>query len=93
MAKNGGLIVFVAILLIGWGIIDLSTNSSQTSPQCSDGIDNDGDGKIDAISDGESIVDPECTFTVFNGASATNYSCTSWDNETTAPATLEECGY
>lgn len=95
MADNGGLIVVVAFLLIFGGIITLNDSSStgSTLSQCSDGIDNDGDGKFDALSDGESIVDPECTFTVFDGATATNYACSSWNNESVAPTTLSECGY
>lgn len=94
MAENGGLIVVVALLLIFGGIITLNDDeASQTITQCNDGIDNDGDGKVDALSDGESIVDPECTFTVFDGANATNYACTSWDDEATMPSSLEECGY
>lgn len=80
MAKNGGLIVFFAILLIGWGIIDVSINSSQTTAQCSDGIDNDGDGNNDSS-------DTHCIW-------ATNaeppqvpifYYCPDHNDETTTP--------
>lgn len=94
MAQNGGLIVVLALLLIFGGIITLNDEeATQATTQCNDGIDNEGDGKLDAISDGESIVDPECTFVVFDGASATNYACSSWNDEAVAPTTLEECGY
>jgi hypothetical protein len=37
----------------GWGSFDSTTTTVRCLPQCSDGIDNDGDGKIDAA-------DPAC---------------------------------
>ena len=94
MADNGGLIVVLALLLIFGGIITLNDEeATQATTQCNDGNDNDGDGKSDAISEGETLVDQECVFIVFDGANATNYECTSWDNEGVAPTSLEECGY
>lgn len=95
MADNGGLIVVLAFLLIFGGIITLNDEeATQVITQCNDGIDNDGDGRIDAQStDGEIPADPECQFIVFNGATATNYQCHAWNDETIAPSSLEECGY
>ena len=94
MAQNGGLIVILALLLIFGGIITLNDEeATEATTQCNDGIDNDGDGKIDAISDGESIVDDKCTFSVFDGANVQNYACASWNDEAVAPSSLEECGY
>ena len=49
MADNGGLIVLVGLLLIFGGLITLSDESSSVSvPQCSDSVDNDGDGNNDS---------------------------------------------
>ena len=95
MAQNGGLIVLLALLLIFGGIITLNDEeATQAITQCNDGIDNDGDGDIDALSiDGEIPADIDCQYIVFDGANATNYQCYAWDNEATMPSSLEECGY
>ncbi len=96
MAKNGGTIAIVAFLLIGWGIIDLTSDSTQEqeATQCNDGIDNDQDGEVDSNSiDGNVPADSDCQFIVFNGGNAQNYQCLTWNDEANGPATLEECGY
>ena len=95
MADNGGLIVLLALLLIFGGIITLDgEESTQAATQCNDGIDNDGDGNIDANSiDGNIPADTECQFVVLNGAEATTYQCFAWNDESTAPTSIEECGY
>jgi hypothetical protein len=95
MAKNGGLIILMALLLVFSGIINMNQETpTQATTQCNDQIDNDGDGSIDAASiDGQIPAETDCQFIVFNGANATNYACYAWNDETTAPTTLEECGY
>lgn len=96
MAQNGGLIVVLALLLIFGGIITLNDEeATQPTTQCNDGIDNDGDGTIDAQSiDGEIPAEMECQFLVSGGGSSmTSYSCFIWDDESTSPSSLEECGY
>ncbi len=95
MAENGGLIVGVAFLLIFGGIITL-TDDDTTQPitQCNDGIDNDGDGQIDAQSiDGQIPAESNCQYIIFDGASPTSYACFAWDDEATTPSSIEECGY
>lgn len=58
------------------------------SPQCDDGIDNDGDGFSDAQ-------DPECYFTpgVQPGDTEppTSIFCPTWDDETHPPMNQQEC--
>lgn len=96
MAQNGGLIVVLALLLIFGGIITINDEeATQATTQCNDGIDNNGDGNIDAQSiDGQIPAQLECQFLVSTGgAEMQNYACFTWDDETTAPTTLEECGY
>ena len=75
---------FLGLALIGGE----STNSGGLSnSQCSDGIDNDGDGTADAN-------DPQCSaFVSFSEdpGQPDNYQyCPNWDDETSAP-TLSQC--
>lgn len=87
MAKNTGLVFLLSTLLIFAGIIQI--NDSQPTTQCNDGIDNDGDGNIDATSiDGSTPVDLECSFFQYPGPSV---SCPNWDNESIAPTSQQEC--
>jgi len=48
---GGGALLLIALILVGGGIPD--SDSSAPVDTCDDGIDNDGDGFVDAI-------DPEC---------------------------------
>jgi hypothetical protein len=86
MAKNSGMVILLGILLIVAGIIQI--NDSVPTTQCNDGIDNDGDGNIDAYGLGETPTDLECQFFQFPGPSV---DCPNWDNEAVAPSTQEEC--
>jgi hypothetical protein len=87
MAKNSGMVILLGLLLIVAGIIQI--NDSVPTTQCNDGIDNDGDGNIDANSiDGQIPVDLECSFFQYPGPSV---KCPNWDNEAVAPSTQEEC--
>lgn len=87
MAKNTGMVVLLGLLLIVAGIIQI--NDSVPTTQCNDGIDNDGDGKIDYDSiDGQIAADLECSFFQYPGPSVL---CPNWDNEAVAPTTQEEC--
>lgn len=87
MAKNGGLIVILSLLLIFGGIINLSdSNSNGGTPQCSDGIDNDGDGNNDS-SDGN------CLFAVSAEPPTppTFYYCPNHNDEAVSPTSNEGC--
>lgn len=86
MAKNGGLIVVVALLLVFWNIIDLNQNeASQAASQCNDGIDNDGDGNNDS-SDGNCLwATPATPPTV-----PTFYYCPDHNDESASPSFSSE---
>jgi hypothetical protein len=51
----------LALLLAGCGPFDgfLHPELSRGQPECSDGVDNDGDGRIDFDQNGNGVVDPE----------------------------------
>ena len=87
MAKNTGMVMLLALILIVAGIIQI--NDSVPTTQCNDGIDNDGDGNIDAVSiDGSTPTDLECELFIYPGPAI---QCPNWDDESTSPTTEEEC--
>jgi hypothetical protein len=87
MAKNGGLIVVVALLLVFWNIIDLNQSeaSQSASTQCNDGIDNDGDGSNDS-SDGNCLWGTDATPPTV----PTFYYCPDHNDESTSPSFSSE---
>ena len=76
-------------LLAIFGFALVGGTNSPTLPQCSDGIDNDGDGMADNQDDG-------CRLVV--GLSSDPMTpdpsiyCPSWDDEHHPPTTEQECG-
>ena len=86
--------LMVLVLAIA-GVSTDTTSNEDTTPACSDGIDNDGDGFIDANLEDSESSDPECFFedpenTGPFGQPLTQF-CFNWTSETVAPTTPEEC--
>ncbi len=92
--SKGVFALMVLVLAIAGVSTDTSSNETQT-PACSDGIDNDGDGLIDANLEDPSITDPECEFENPNSLDPFGNPmiqlCVLWDSETVAPTTEAEC--
>jgi hypothetical protein len=91
MAKNGGIIAVVALLLIGAGIINLS-GDSQASTQCNDGIDNNDSGIIDGNYSvvGFPMYGAECNYNTGTSTSPIWTYCPTWHDEATW-VTQEDC--
>lgn len=72
---------FFALLLVG-------AESTPPPPECSDGVDNDGDGDIDGL-------DMECFFMPTPSPGDTEpptaIYCPNWNDENNPPMSLGEC--
>jgi len=84
MSKAGVVIGLLAALAFMGGTTDITTSPAQ----CSDGIDNDGDGDYDGT-------ELECFYTEPIDPNSTEPPqttyCPNWDDETTPPTSLGQC--
>ena len=85
---DGGFIVLLAFCLVfgTWAVTELP----EPLPECSDGIDNDGDGGIDSQG---SPYDFECEYSSIDiNTGMMNFTpCPLWMSESNAPQTLQQC--
>lgn len=79
------------MLVLGFFVLLLAGGEyAPPPPECSDGIDNDGDGGIDSQG---SPYDFECEYSTIDiNTGMMNFtSCPLWMSESNAPQTLQQC--
>ena len=84
--KKAGL---ASLMILLFGIMLVGEEYIPPTPECSDGIDNDGDGLSD-------ISDPKCSYVLPMNPSDPNpppaVYCPDWHTESRSPSSMQECG-
>lgn len=84
MSKKTQITTTGVILLVFLGISVLGDTNDEILPQCSDGIDNDGDGLTDGQDDG-------CYFVMATTGTSQPVYCENWNDEQNSPNNLNDC--
>lgn len=84
MSKKTQITTTGVIILVFLGISVIGDTEKIEMPQCSDGIDNDGDGLADNQDDG-------CLFFMASTGSTQPVYCENWNDEQNPPQTLNDC--
>ena len=88
MASSKKMAGGAVILIVVFGFALAGGSPEPVYPECSDGIDNDGDGQVDGV-------DNQCKYTYPvdpNSQEPPNaIYCPNWDDENTAPQFEHEC--